>query len=302
MHQVTVTAPKGKGNQVVELALKSEISSPSVQQVHDAGSNEDKEVVRVETATPKANNFEQAVLTADFYNPNDYSLTSQNLMSVVSSDPVAEVTRPMRIAPTDVLQDLWMQSHVTVSYLARAAGSALLLSYGMIENDLVTMIAAFLFTPFLAQDLAIAYGLLMGDYRLARQGLIALTISTVMTVIAGIMVATILGGPMQFDQFSSIQTNFAISFIVAVVASLATADLSGRREFIAMAAAAQFATFPAWFGISMVLGFPDSETTTWRILTFFVNVLTILVVSAVVYALLQYRREAIERYTQGVDG
>lgn len=301
MHQVTVTAPKGKANEVVELALKSGISSPSVQQVYDAGSNEDKDVVRVETATPRANTFEQAVLAAEFYNPNDYSLTSQNLMSIVSSEPVDKVTWPMRIAPTDVLQDLWMQSQVTISYLARAAGSALLLSYGMIENDLITMIAAFLFTPFLAQDLAMAFGLLMGDYKLARQGLIALTVRTVITVIAGIMVATILGGPMQFDQFASIQTNLAISFIVAVAASLATADLSGRREFIAMAAAAQFATFPAWFGISLVLGFPDSKTTTWRILTFFVNVLAILVVSAVVYALLQYRREAIKRYTEGVE-
>jgi hypothetical protein len=36
-------------------------------------------------------------------------------------------------------------------------------------------------------------------------------------------------------------------------------------------------------------------------LTFFVNVLAILVVSAVVYALLQYRREAIKRYTEGVE-
>ncbi|MDT8306174.1 MAG: DUF389 domain-containing protein [Anaerolineae bacterium] len=302
MHQVTVSAPKGKGKQVAELAMANGISSPTVQQVHDAGSNEDKDVVRMETATPQANDFVQALLTASFFDPQQYAVSSQNLMAIVSSEPPAQVSKPMGITPVDVLQDLWMQSHITVGFIARAAASALLLAYGMIENDLITMIAAFLFTPFLAQDLAVAYGLLMGDYKLARQGLAALGTSTFITVLAGIFVATILGGPMQFDQFASIQTNLAISFIVAVAASVATADLSGRREFIGMAAAAQFATFPAWFGISMVLGFPDSETTTWRIVTFLANVVTIMVVSAVVYALLQYRREKIERYMEGVEG
>jgi hypothetical protein len=46
-----------------------------------------------------------------------------------------------------------------------------------------------------------------------------------------------------------------------------------------------------------VLGFPDSRTTLWRIATFFLNIVTILVVSLVVYIALRYRREAIQNYT-----
>lgn len=301
MHQVTVTAPQGKGEQVAELALENGISSPSVYQVYDFGSKQDKDVVEADAATPQASQFVKAVIAAPFFDPKEYSVTSDELVGIVQNEPPGETGKPMSITPVDVLQDLWMQSHITVSYVGRAAVAALLLAYGMIEGDLLTMFAALLFTPFLAQDLAISFGLLMKDYLLARQGLLAIGASTVIAVLAGAVVASILGGPMQFDQFASIQANFAISFIVAVAASLATADMSGRREFIGVAAAAQFALFPVWFGISLVLGFPDRDTTTWRLLTFFVNVVTILLVSMGVYVLLQYRREQIEHYVEKVE-
>jgi hypothetical protein len=116
------------------------------------------------------------------------------------------------------------------------------------------------------------------------------------------MVAAIVGGSIQYDQFGTLYSNFVISLIVGIVAGLDTADKSGRREFIAVAAAAQFATFPAWFGLSLVLGFPDSETTIWRIVTFFVNILTILVVSIGIYGALRYRPEILKSYLADTRG
>jgi hypothetical protein len=204
----------------------------------------------------------------------------------------------MRTPATGAYQDLWMQSHITASYVARATVSALLLAYAMIQNDLITMVAALLFTPFLGQILAAGLGLLNQDWRLVRQGFAALGVSTILTFLAGIIVAATIGGPLQFDQFSSVLTNLAISAIVAVVASLATGDIVGRREFIAMAAAAQFAIYPAWLGIMLVLGLPDASTVGQRLLTFGVNVVTMLVVSAAAYLFVRYRTEGIRAYAQ----
>lgn len=57
-----------------------------------------------------------------------------------------------------------------------------------------------------------------------------------------------------------------------------------------------------WLGIALVLGFPDAQTTLWRIVTFFVNIITILVVTLAVYIALRYRRETVRRYAAATRG
>jgi hypothetical protein len=125
-----------------------------------------------------------------------------------------------------------------------------------------------------------------------------MTLSTLIAIAAGAIAAAIMGGPIKIEPFGTIQSNFIISALVGVVAGLDTADESGRREFIAVAGAAQFAAYPVWFGISLVSGFPNSSTTLWRIAAFFVNIITILVVSLAVYISLRYRPEIVRRYLQ----
>ncbi len=136
----------------------------------------------------------------------------------------------------------------------------------------------------------------MGDWRLARQGAIVLGLSTFIGMLAGAVTAAVMGGPIQYDEYGTLQSNFAISLLVGIVAGLDTADEAGRREFIAVAGAAQFASFPVWFGISIILGFPDRSTTLWRLATFLANIVTILVASLAVYVALRYRRDNIRRY------
>ena len=186
------------------------------------------------------------------------------------------------------------------SFLARATVSALLVSYGMIQNDLITMAAAFLFTPFLAQVMAAGFGLITREWRLALQGGIALGVSTVITVVAGVVVASLTGGPLQYDNFSPLLVNFLISLVVGVVSALSTADAAGRRELIGMAAAAQFAVYPAWFGIMLVLGLPDPSLVGQRWLTFLVNILTILAVSVGIYLSVRYGGDVLKRYSEKV--
>ena len=45
---------------------------------------------------------------------------------------------------------------------------------------------------------------------------------------------------------------------------LSSADDVGRHYLIAVAAAAQYAIYPVWAGLSLTLGFPDKATTLTR--------------------------------------
>lgn len=300
MQEVTVGTPKGKGEQIAKLALQHGITEASVSQirVYQNGESKEQEEVKVEVAAPDAARFIEALMAASFFDPREYSIVSDEVTAIVSSEPPEQVARPMKLSSVTILQDLWIQNHVTPAYGARAVVSALLLAYGMLEGDLTVIIVALLFTPFLSHVLAIAFGGWMGDWRLARQGALVLALTTTIAIAAGAVAAAVKGGPLSFDQFGTLQSNFAISFLVGIVAGLDTADEAGRREFIAVAGAAQFTSFPVWLGISLVLGFPDSETTLWRLVTPLVNTITILIVSLAVYIALRYRRDNIQRYAE----
>jgi hypothetical protein len=97
---------------------------------------------------------------------------------------------------------------------------------------------------------------------------------------------------------------FLISVGVGIAAGLATADDVGRREMIGLAATAQVAILPVWFGISFVFGFPvmDSATPGQRALSLTVNVVTIVVAAFATYALLRMRGEGLSRFTENSAG
>lgn len=296
MQQVTVVTPQGKAKPVVRIAQEQGISQVAVMPVYMYGPDKEHEEITIECSAPQTARFIEAVMAAPFYNPQVYTITADELLSIIDSDPPEKVSRPLKVSSTTILQDLWQQNHITVAYVARAFVSTTMLAYGLLEGDVTVLIIALLFTPFLAQDLAIGFGGLMGDWRLARQGAIVLGLSTFIGMLAGAVTAAVMGGPIQYDEYGTLQSNFAISLLVGIVAGLDTADEAGRREFIAVAGAAQFASFPVWFGISIILGFPDRSTTLWRLATFLVNIVTILVASLAVYVALRYRRDNIRRY------
>jgi len=298
MQEVTVGTPKGKGEQIARIALEQGLTEATISQVRvvDAEGVSEQEEVKVSVAAPDAARFIDAVMGAPFFDPLEYSVISDNVSAIVSSETPENVARPMKVGSITVLQDLWQQNHVTPAFIARAAVSALLLAYALMEADMATLVIALLFTPFLSQALAVSFGGWMGDWKLARLGLKVLGLTTIVAIAAGAVTALVMGGQMKYDQFGTLQSNFAISLLVGAIAGLDTADEAGRREFIAVAGAAQFTSFPVWLGISLVLGFPDPQTTVWRLVTPVVNTVTILLVSLAVYAGLRYRRENIARY------
>lgn len=201
----------------------------------------------------------------------------------------------------DVLEDLWQLSHVTPSYVARAAGAAVLMAYGMFENSAVSIVVAALFLPFLSQVLAVSFGLWTRDRGLAKQGLFALCVSSVLSTAAGVLVAVLHRGPLMFDDFKTPLVSLGISSIIGITAGLASADDTGRRYLIGVAAAVQYAVFPVWIGISLMRGFHDTHVITGRISAFAINLVTIAAMAVAVYAWTGMRKEEVHRFRSKVD-
>jgi hypothetical protein len=293
MHEIRVTVPEGRGKDVAELALRAGIKQVSMYPVFAYGPNRPKEVLSAETSTPKARHFADAVLTAPWFDAAECTLSSRELRAIVTDAHPREITQPMVEPPVNVFEDLWQLSDLTVSYFARALAEAILLAYGMLHDNPITIVLAALFLPFLSQVLAVSFGIWAGDWSLARQGCKALTVSTIVSIFAGAVVTLIEGGPMVFTHFSSPLPSFAISAVIGAAAGPITADDAGRRYLIGVAAAVQYGIFPVWFGSCLVLGFPQPNITAGRIGTFAINVVTIAMIALVAYVLLGIKRKDV---------
>ena len=190
---------------------------------------------------------------------------------------------------TDVVQDLWQLGHVTISYAARATAGAILLATGIIENNPVAIVVAALFLPFLAQVLAVSFGLWNRDRRLIVQGLLAVLTSTVLAVAGGAVVGGIEGGPILFVGFKTPLSSFLISAVIGITAGLSNADDMGRRYLIGVAAAVQLAIFPVWMGAALVIGMPSNDVLYERLLSFAINLASIAAFGVAAYAALHLR-------------
>jgi hypothetical protein len=147
------------------------------------------------------------------------------------------------------------------------------------------------------QILAIGFGVWTKEWRLAGQGLFALLVAAALGVFAGILTARVTNPPIKFNESNPLLTSFLISFGVGIAAGLATADDVGRREMIGLAATAQVAVLPVWFGICFIFGFPVSPLE--RGMIFLTNVVTIISVSFATYAFLKMQGEALRRFRVG---
>ena len=113
-----------------------------------------------------------------------------------------------------------------------------------------------------------------------------MAVSTVLAVAAGAVVALIEGGTIAFAGFKNPLSSFAISAVIGITAGLSTADDTGRRYVIGVAAAVQLAIFPVWLGAALVLGRPDHAILCSRLLSFGINLVSIAAAGVGAYAIL----------------
>jgi hypothetical protein len=287
MHEVRATVPVDRSAAIARIAIDAGIANVSVYDVFVHGPECPRHVVSAECSTPKAKAFIDALLASPLFDIGDCSVSSRELRALVGGDyPLSEVTRPMVEPVPEIMEDLWQMSHVTASYIGRAAGGAILLADGVIHNSSISIVVAALFLPFLSQVLAVGLGLWCGDRGLVRKGAAALFTSAVLGYGAGLVVALLTGGPIGFQDFKGPLASFAISAVIGAAAGLSTADDAGRRYVIGVAAAVQFAIFPVWLGAATIVGLPARSVIVTRMACFFINVVTISGAAVTAYALL----------------
>jgi hypothetical protein len=307
MRLVRVKSPEGKGADVAQIAFDAGIKQVTIHQqkvLKADKSEETKDVVDVETATPTAKSYVDAVMAAPFFDAKEYAIAIRQPRSIVSREKPQKIAWPLVEPTVDVFEELWQFSLITYGFVGRVLIASLLLAYGIIEHKLLIMLAGLLFLPLLPLLLAMGFGLWTRQWRLAAQGLFAFTVATVLLIAGGAIVAWMTDPPLKYNEHNTLLVGFLISLAVGVAAGLATADDVGRREMIGLAATAQIAILPVWFGISFVFGFPvmDSATPKERALSFAVNVATIVVASLVTYAFLRMRGEGLRRFAESSGG
>jgi hypothetical protein len=135
MHEIRATMAPEHAAEAARLAHASGIERVAVSDVYIDGPNLRHKVVSVETSTPNTRLFVEALLSSPVFSAAEYSPTSRELRAIVDRTDIAEVTRPMSEPFPDVIQDLWQLSHVTASYVGRAAAGGILLATGIIDDD-----------------------------------------------------------------------------------------------------------------------------------------------------------------------
>jgi len=287
MHEIRATLPPEHVEKATQLAREAGIDRVAVSDIYLSGANAKWRVLSVETSTPKARAFVEAFLASADLRGADSSLTSRELRAIVNRDDISSLTRPLSEPFPDFIQDLWQLSHLTISYIARAAAGAILLATGILDDNAVSIVVAALFLPFLSQVLAVSFGLWSRDGRLILHGLKAVGASTMLAFIAGALVAAIQGGPIHFMAFKGPLASFAISAVIGITAGLSNADDTGRRYLIGVAAAVQLAIFPVWLGATTVVGLPPEEVLWARVGSFLINLGTICLSAVAAFAILQ---------------
>jgi hypothetical protein len=291
MRLIKIDAPEGKGDDVSRVAFSVEIEKVTRRQVesrYSDGRVERKDVVDIETSTPKGKHFIDALLAADFYDRDDFSINVRQPRTLISKTSLHELTKPFVEPATDILEELFQFSHITAGFVGRVTIAACLIAYGMIQQQLLLLIGGLLVLPLTPLLLAISFGLRSGIRKLAGQGALAFVTATALLVFGGAVVAALSEPPIKYNDFNSLQASFLISVVVGVGAGLANIDDSGQRQLIGLAATAQIALIPVWFGICAVFGFPASISQNEiieRAASFFLNTVTMIVVTFIVYTL-----------------
>lgn len=110
MRLVSVKAPAGKGVEIAKVAFASGIDQVATRQVELLRADQSKtvrEVVDVETSTPKAKAFIDSVLQAPFFDPEDFSIVVRQPRSIVGGRKLTEVTKPLAEPTIDIFEELW---------------------------------------------------------------------------------------------------------------------------------------------------------------------------------------------------
>ncbi|MBF9255714.1 hypothetical protein I2I11_20620 [Pontibacter sp. 172403-2] len=301
MRLITVKAPEGQGKNIAEVAFAAGAAQVSFRQAMQYTADHQEtvlDVVEIETATPKAKQFIENLMTAPFYDPGSYAFTIRHPESLFATEPPHKETKPIIRPTTDVYEELWQFTNITASLVGRVFLSAILLAYGMVEDFLPIMIAGLLFLPFHHHMLATGLGVVLREWRFLAQGLLALLISTLLIMLAGVCVALFLEPPIGWQEFGSPLSGFILASVIGIAAGLGAVDDAGRRELVGLAATAHISVYPAWFGLKLIYGFGAGEKWMDHLLTFGINISSLTLAAGITFAFMRMKGAGIRRFVE----
>ena len=284
MRLVKVTVPRGKAADIARIAFEQGIPDVSVQPIeqHKPGAApEPREAVDAKLSTPKAKAFVDAIIAAPFFNREEYAIEVREPRSILKRTGTREITSPVPAPIIDIDEELWQFTHITYSFVLRVFIASLLISYGMVQENLLLLIGGLLFLPFTPLVLASAFGALTGQWQLVRHAIFATIVAVVLIAAGGATVASFADPPVLFDKFPPMMAGLVLSFSIGIASSLATADDVGRRELVGLAAASQVGLIPAWLGLAAVYGFDGTESE--KLSSFVINIVALISGALAVY-------------------
>jgi hypothetical protein len=292
MRLVKVSVPQGKGAHIARVAFEQGIPDVTLQQVSQQKRGAEpvpRDAVDVKVSTPRAKAFVDAVIASPFFDRESDTIEVREPRSLLKSASTRDITLPVPAPVIDIEQELWQFTHVTYSFVLRVFISALLLSYGMIQDNPLIMIGGLLFLPFTPLLLAFGFGALTRQWQLAGHAVVAFTVGVLLIFSGGVVVALAADPPILFDKFPPMIAGLAFSLAIGIASSLATADDVGRRELIGLAAASQLGVIPAWLGVSFVFGFDESPAE--KLQAFGINLVALIAGALAVYGYMFARGE-----------
>src|SRR5215203_971496 len=200
MRLIMVAAPEGMGDAITKVAFSVEIDKISRRQVeshYSDGRVERKDVVDMETSTPKGKRFIDALLAADFYDRDDFTISIRQPRAIISKTALHELTKPFVEPSTDILEELFQFSHITASFVGRVLVGACLIAYGMIEQKILLLIAGLFILPLTPLLLAVSFGAKSGIWKLVGQGALAFLVAVLLLFLGGAGVAALAEPPLK---------------------------------------------------------------------------------------------------------
>ena len=303
MRQITITAPQGTAQEIAKIAFAVGISEVTIGEkriLGASGSEVVKDSIEMDVGTPLAKAFMDELTSKPFFARDTFSVAVRQPRSIVSSERLSILTRPLVEPSVDVFEELWQFSQVTYGFVGRILIGALLLAYGLVEYQLLLIIAGLLFIPMLPLMLSVGFGLRTKQWRLAAQGIFSLAVALGLLTLGGLTIGFLTNPPVRYAEFNPLETSLLISCAVGVAAGLATVDDAGRREMIGLAATAQIAIIPAWIGLCLILGFPSSQTAPakHRLIALVSNVGAMVIASFITYTLLGVKASALKCFNE----
>jgi uncharacterized hydrophobic protein (TIGR00271 family) len=189
------------------------------------------------------------------------------------------------------ISDLLSRTRHDADFYALLTGSILLAAFAIFNDSIVTLIASMIVSPLATPVLTLGLGIAVGDWRLIVRAFGLLIIASLIAVLSAVGLSMVFDHNQVADHFISFTGSRVDSFIVALVSG-AIAAYGIMRPKVAsaitgVAIAVSLLPLLVATGIGMA---PGGFTADHAFTLFLLNVLGILIASAVVFAWLGARR------------